>query len=158
MADYAGAVAAARTLFVTAWSTTTPVAFQNETPQNGSGAAIKPWPPVGTDKAPVPWVYFEMIATSSTQRGAGKRGSQVWLTVGYIYVHVLAPKGYGLPASLALADQAGEIFRAQTFYQDGAGAKVICGAPQVDGGASDADDGNQFRVTMAVKFEFYFLK
>jgi hypothetical protein len=31
-------------------------------------------------------------------------------------------------------------------------------APQTDGGASDADNGNQFRVTMAVKFEFYFLK
>ncbi len=157
MADYAGAVAAMRSRFVTAWATTTSVAFQNETPQDMSGHPVT-WPPINNDGTPKPWVYFEVITTGADIRGAGLPGSQLWLTTGYIYVHVFTPLGYGYPASLALADQAGEIFRAQTFYQDGAGAKVICMAPQVDGGASDADNGNLFRVTMAVKFEFYFLK
>lgn len=39
--------------------------------------------------------------------------------------------------------------------QDGAGAKVIAMAPQVNGGASDADNGNQFRVTCFVPFEYF---
>lgn len=151
MADYAGAVAAMRALFAAGW-TETPIAYQNETPPN-------PWPPVDAVSGAVkPFVYFEVISTKSEIRGAGLPGSQTWLTVGYIYAHVFTPEGYGYPESLRLADVAGQIFRAQTLYQDGAGAKVVCMAPQTDGGASDADNGNWFRVTANVPFEFYFLK
>jgi hypothetical protein len=156
MADYAGAVAAMRARFSGAW-TETPIAYQNETPQDESGAAIT-WPPVNDQGQPLPWVYFEVIATQSDIRGAGLPGNQTWLTRGYIYAHVFTPLGYGYAESLRLADQAGQIFRAQTFYQNGSGAKVICMAPQTDGGASDADNGNWFRVTTAIPFEFYFLK
>lgn len=141
MADYAGAVAAMRARFAAAW-TETAIAYQNEDFGDQSS----------------PWVYFEAISTASDLRGAGLPGDHVWLTRGYIYVHVFTPEGYGYPESLRLADNAGEIFRAATFYQDGAGAKVVCGAPQIDGGASDADNGNWFRVTCAIPFEFFFRK
>ena len=106
----------------------------------------------------VPWVYFEVIATQSEIRGAGLPGNQTWLTRGLINVHVFAPLNYGLPESLRLADLAAEIFRSQTFYQDGAGAKIICMAPMTDGGTTDADNGNWFGVTTAIPFEFYFHK
>lgn len=157
MADYAGAVAAMRARFVANW-TETPVAFQNETPQGVNGAAIEPWPPQDGQGRSTPWVFFEVLATQSDIRGAGLPGDNVWLTRGFIYAHVFTPIGYGYPDSLRLADVAGEIFRAQTFYRDSAGSKVICMAPMTDGGATDADDGNWFRVTMAVPFEFYFIK
>lgn len=157
MSDYAGAVAAIRARFVADWIST-PIAFQNETPQDANGVALDPWPPQDQQGGLLPWVYFEVLATQSDIRGAGLPGNNVWLTRGYIYVHVFTPVGYGYPESLRLADIAGEIFRAKTFYHDGAGSKVLCMAPQTDGGASDADDGNWFRVTMAVPFEFYFIK
>jgi hypothetical protein len=149
MSDYAGAVAAARARFVAAWASTTLVEFQNEDPP------ANPWPPA---PASGPWVYFEMIQTSSSERGVGLPGSKIWLSVGNIFVHVFAPLGYGLPAHLALTAQAGAIFRAATFYQDAAtGAKVVCGAPSEPGGASDADNGNWFGLTVSIPFEFYFI-
>lgn len=157
MADYAGAVAAMRARFVANW-TETPIAFQNETPQDIDGNAITPWPPQNGEGQPLPWVYFEVLTTQSDIRGAGMPGNNIWLTRGYIYAHVFTQEGYGYSESLRLAEMAGEIFRAQTFYQDGQGSKVLCMAPMTDGGASDADNGNQFRVTMAVPFEFYFIK
>lgn len=150
MADYAGAVAALRAQFVANW-TETPISFQNEAPPD-------PWPPTDPASGALkPFVYFEVISTKSDIRGAGFPGNQTWLTTGYVYVYVFTPEGYGFPESLRLADVAGQIFRAQTFYQGG-GAKVLCLAPQTDGGASDADNGNWFRVCAAIPFEFYFLK
>jgi hypothetical protein len=128
MADYAGAVAAMRARFVAAWE---PAA---------------------------PWVYFEVIQTDSTERGVGLPGSKLWLTVGNIFVHLFVPLGYGLPEQLRLAGVAGEIFRAATFYVDNSvGAKVVSMAPSIPGGASNADNGNWFGVTVSIPFEFYFI-
>lgn len=140
-----------RARFEAMW-TETPIAFQNETPP------VQPWPPVDDDQSPLPWVYFEVLATSSDVRGAGRQGDKTWLTTGYIYAHVFTSEGAGYQEPIRLADAAGEIFRAATFYRADPGAKVVCGAPMTDGGASDADNGNQFRVTCAIPFEFYFIK
>lgn len=149
MADYAGAVAAMRARFVAAWGATTPVQFQNEDPPSS------PWPPEPSAGA---WCYFEVIQTESKERGVGLPGSKVWLTTGNIFVHIQVPGGHGLPAQLALTNQAGSIFRAATFYQDSVtGAKVVCGAPSEPGGASDADNGNWFSLTVSIPFEFYFI-
>jgi hypothetical protein len=145
MADYAGAVAAMRARFAAAF-TAAPVQYQNEDPP----ADVTPWPPAR------PWVYFEVIQTQSGLRGVGLPGSQTWLTQGHIFVHVFAPKGYGLPDHLALAGQAGQIFRSATFYNAEAGAKVVCYGPSVQGGDTASDDGNQFGITVAIPFDFYF--
>lgn len=151
MADYAGAVAAMRARFAAAWLET-PITYQNEDPPQS------PWPPVDGENKSKPWVYFEVVASQSDIRGAGLPGDNVWLTTGFIFMHVFTPLGYGLPESLRLAGVAGEIFRAATFYQDDAGAKVRCMAPNIDGGRSDADNGNWFRVTCSVPFEFFYIK
>lgn len=141
MADYAGAVAAMRARFENAW-TETPVAYQNE----------------GFAKQNGPWVYFEVEAMQTDLRGAGLPGDNIWLTTGRIFVHVFTPGGYGMPETLRFAGLACEVFRAATFYRDGQGSKVVCLAPNIDGGDSDADDGKWFRVTVSVPFEFYYNK
>jgi hypothetical protein len=146
MADWAGAVAAMRARFEAA-AFTAPTEYQNEDPPQ------TPWPP----SPAVPWAYFEVIETQTTRRGVGLPGNQTWLTVGHIFIHVFAPKGYALPDHLALAGQAGAIFRSATFYNAEPGAKVVCGGPSVQGGDSSSDDGNWFGVTVAVPFEFYFI-
>lgn len=152
MTDYAGAVAAMRARFVGAWGTTTPVQFQNEDPPQA------PWPPQDGAGKPVPWVYFEVIQTASAERGVGLPGSKLWRTVGNIFVHAFVPLGYGLPSHLALTKQAGDVFRAATFYQDAAtGAKVVCSAPSEAGGNSSADVGNWFGLTVSIPFEFLFI-
>jgi hypothetical protein len=143
MADWAGAVAAMRARFEGAFNAA-PVKYQNENPPQ------TPWPPAE------PWIYFEVIQTQSTLRGVGLPGNQTWLTVGHIFIHVFAPKGFGLAEHLALAGKAGDIFRAATFYNDQPNTKVVCYGPSVQGGDSSSDDGNWFGVTVAIPFEFYF--
>src|SRR3954447_21235900 len=110
MADYAGAVAAMRDRFTQNFSAA-PVAYQNEEPPQ------TPWPPSG------PWVFFEVVQTSSEIRGAGLPGNQTWLTAGHIFIQIFAPMGYGFPEHLRIAGLAGEIFRAKTFYNSDPGAK-----------------------------------
>jgi hypothetical protein len=148
MADYAGAIAAMRARFVAAWGATTPVEFQAEAPP------ANPWPP----SPAVPWIYFEVIQTESAERGVGMPGAKTWRTTGNIFLHLFVPLNYGMPDTLALAGQAGEIFRAATFYVDNTvGAKVVTSAPSIGGGASDADNGNWFGVTVSIPFEFFFI-
>src|SRR5262249_8845485 len=127
--------------------TVAPVAYQNEDPP------AQPWPPSSAS----PWVYFEVIQTLTALRGVGLPGNQTWLTTGHIFQHVFVPKGFGLADPLALAGQAGQVFKSATFYNSEPGAKVVCFGPTVQGGDSASDDGNWFGVTVAIPFEFYFI-
>lgn len=144
MASYAGAVAAMRARFTANFSLA-PVEYPNEKPP----ALI--WPPTNA-----PWCFFEVVQTLSEIRGAGLPGNQTWLTIGHIFIHVFAPKGFGLPEHQAVAEAAGEVFRAKTFYTVDANTKVLCMAPTIRGGDSESDDGNQFGLVVAIPFEFYF--
>ena len=149
MASLAGAIAAMRAHFVTGW--TTPIAYPNgERP-----AGI--WPPQ-VDGKPVPWAYFEVLPSDSDYRGVGLPGDHVWLTRGNIFINIYCAQGAGVSPALELAEAAGEKFRAQTLYRDEAGAKVVCRAPICDGGGPDAENGNVFRVTTTIPFEFFFRK
>lgn len=158
MADYAGAIAAIRARFVDQWNIggvpRTLITFPNEPPVDVGGNPVK-MPPKGPDGAPVPWVYFETIGNGSELRGAGSPGDHIWLYRGGIFIHVFVGEGRGTEEVQALAVAAGEIFRAQTLYADGQGCKVVCMAPQTQGGASDADKGNVFGVTCYVPFEYF---
>jgi hypothetical protein len=142
MSDYAGACVAIKARFVAAW-TETPIAFANQDPPQ------EPWPP-----ASGAWVYAEVVGNGSDLRSIGKPGDHMWTYRGHIFIHVFVPIGYGVEEPERLAVAAGEIFRAATFYDDGNGSKVVCISPQVDGGASDADEGNWFRVTATVPFNY----
>lgn len=150
MADYAGAVAAMRDYFVAGWvdglNPRTAIAFQNEAFADQS----------------TPWVYFEVICESSELRGIGTPGSHVWIYRGSIVIHVFVPLGYGAATAHELAVAAGEVFRAKQFYDATPGCAVRTGVgpngdgPKTDGGGSSADDGNWWRVSCIVPFEFYY--
>lgn len=150
MADYAGALAAIRQRFADNW-TATPFIFQNTPPPGGAV-----WPPVDVSGQPVPWVYFEVLHNTSDLRGIGLPGAQLWIYRGHIFIHVYVPKDYGIADVEQLVVNAGEIFRAKTFYTGAAGQKVQCFAPYPIGGASDADNGSQFVLTCGIQFEFFF--
>jgi hypothetical protein len=147
MGDFAGAKAAIRQRLVAGW-TTTRITFQNEKPE-------KPWPPVGADEFPTGWVNLEIATLPSSIEGAGMPGRQVWRNPGFIYVHVFVPTGSGDAEATAHAVAIGEIFRGAVFYQDGSGSYVRCWAPRVDGGGSGDDNGNWFRVTASIPFEYW---
>lgn len=146
MADFAGAKAAIRQRLVNGWAVT-PITYQNETPED--------WPPKDSDGLPAPFVNLEVITTRSEMRGAGKPGSQVWCDEGFVYVHVFVPTGQGDETATQFAVQIGEVFRGAKFYDDTPGHNVRTWAPRIDGGGSGDDDGNWFRVTMSVPFQYW---
>lgn len=151
MADYAGAVAAIKARLAANW-TTTPIRYQNDRDP-------PEWPPTDPNSGLVtPWLFLEVISNQSSIRAAGVPGDNIWLTEGHILIHVVTPIGDGAELAQQYAVAAGEIFRAATFYNDGQGSKVLSGvnpAPRTDGGGTDADKGNWFRVTMTCGFEFF---
>jgi hypothetical protein len=158
MSDYAGAKAAIRSRLVANWSTTR-ITYQKETPAD-------PWPPTdGADPFPtlVPWVHLEIVTSRSGMHGAGKPGSQIWLTDGLILVHVFVPQGSGDALATEYANIIGEIFRAKVFYNNGDGCYVRTWAPRVDEGGPAtsageiewANTGAWFRVSMSVPFEYW---
>lgn len=161
MGDYAGAKAAIRQRLEDNWAATR-LTFENETPAD-------PWPPTEEDPdAPdlpnlVPWAHLEIASTGSQMRGAGKPGSQVWQTLGFILVHVFVPAGIGDALATSHASAIGEIFRGKVFYDNGDGCYVRTWAPRVDEGGPAtttadiawANTGNWFRVTMSCPFEYW---
>ncbi len=147
MADFAGAKAAIRQRLVDNW-TATPITFQNEAPP-------EPWPPVDADGFATAFVNLEISSLPSSLEGAGVPGKQAWRNPGFIYVHVFVPSGSGEAQATQHATDVGEVFRAALFYKDEPGCYVRTWAPRVDGGGSGDDDGNWFRVTMSVPFEYW---
>jgi hypothetical protein len=148
MADYPGAIDAIKNHLVSGW-TTTPIALQNDNFTT----------PVDEYGDPAPWVMLEVLSTSSSLRTAGIPGDHLWMTIGLIYVHVLVPINTGTDLAQQYAWQIGELFRAAALYSDEDGSIVRTGlgeGPRTDGGGTDADDGNWFRMTMICEFEFLF--
>ncbi len=145
MADYAGAVAAIRARLEAGW-TTTPIAFQNE----AFDAPVDP-----NSGNPSPWAFLEVIGTSSDLRGVGVPGSNAWLYEGLIHVHVFVPVNSGAALAHQYAVTIGELFRAASFYADTPPNVVRTWAPRTDGGGTDADNGNWYRVTMTCEFHYY---
>lgn len=154
MADYAGAVAAIKQRLRDNW-TTTGIEFQNETPEGT-------WPPVDASGNLLPWVFFEVINRTSELRGAGTPGAHVWLYRGDVFAHVFVRTNSSSEIANQYAVAIGEIFRAKQFYDTDPGCAVRTGigpageGPRVDGGGSDADNGNWWRVTCIIPFEFYY--
>lgn len=144
MADYAGAVAAIKARMAANW-TTTPVVYQN------AGNAYDP-----SSNPQAAWVYFEVLGSSGGLRGVGTPGSHVYLYRGFIAAHVFVPVNAGDELAQQHAVTIGEIFRHKEFYTDTPPNCVRTLTPQTDGGGSDADDGNWWRVTMSCPFEFYY--
>ena len=149
MPDYAGAVAAIRDRLAANW-TTTPIAYQNlpfaapTDPNSGN---------------PSPWVFLEVIGNGSDLRTVGQPGNHDWTYRGHILCHVYVPVNDGIETAHAHAVALGEIFRAKQFYDASPPSCVRTGyggeGPRTDGGGTDADDGNWFRVTMTCPFEYY---
>jgi len=155
MGTYAGAKEAIAERLAANW-TTTRITYQNKPP-------VAPWPPRDGNNILVPWAHLEIASSDSQMHGAGKPGSQVWVTDGLIIVHVFVPSGDGDATATEYANTIGEIFRAKVFYNNGDGCYVRTWAPRVDEGGpvkseSDiewANNGAWFRVSMTVPFEYW---
>lgn len=161
MADYAGACAAIRDMFVAGWtsggSLITPVDFVNEA---GEPAVDNSDP---SNPLPIPWVFFEIIHNGSYILGSGTPGQQTIIYDGLIKGHVFVPINTGVADGLAKAVAIGEIFRNKIFYNAVTPGCYVRsgyekdGQPRVDEGDASSDDGQWFAVTATIPFQFWFL-
>lgn len=148
MADYAGAKAAIEALLTANW-TTTRIAIVNKTPDD-------PWPPKDVDGKLAPYVLIEVVNTASDIVACGVPGSQTWLYLGLIHVHVFVPVDTGTDLATQYAVATGELFRAKQLYADvSPGCYVRSWSPRVDGGGDGSDDGVWFRVTATIPFQYW---
>jgi hypothetical protein len=147
-ASYDGAVAAIRARLVANWATTR-ITYQNETP-------AAPWPPVDGNGVLQAWVNLEIAGTGSEIYGQGSPGNNTWHYEGQIYIHVFVPVGSGDALAQQYARETGEIFRGKKFYDDVTpGCYVRTWSPHTDGGGDGDDDGNWYRVTATIDFEYW---
>lgn len=160
MPDYPGAVAAIKARLVTQWvdgsnNPLTLIVYVNKQPE-------PPFPPIDPktgNTAPV--LVCEVSGTSSDIHTFGNAGNRFFLYDGLIVLHVLVAIDEGADRAQALATQAGDIFRAATFYQDVNGSYIRTIAPNPpDGGSSANLEGvdvgaSLFRVTVSVPFQYF---
>jgi hypothetical protein len=158
--DYPGAVAAIKARLAAQWvdgggNPLTLIVYTNKQPE-------PPFPPIDAKTGnPAPVLVCEVAGSQSNIETFGTPGNRFFLYQGLILLHVLVALDEGVDRAQALAVQAGEIFRAATFYQDANGAFVRTVAPNPpDGGGSAELEGLEvasslFRVSVSVPFSYY---
>jgi len=135
---FAAAVAAIRSRMETEWPAlrpTIPIRFVNE------DAVLA--------DSPTAHVFFEVVPGQAVLRGVGEPGNRLYIYPGIIQAHVFVPTGEGETLARQYADEIGEIFRAKQF-----GSTVRTNVPSVDPGDSSGD-GNYWRVTASIDFDYY---
>lgn len=149
MADLAGAMQAIEDRFTAAWGATTPVLFDN----GPVFSAVDE-----TTGQPIPWVLLDIENEISQIRGAGKPKNHVNLDEGQIVITVSVPAGSDRATARALAVQAGNIFRTETFYNDTPGFGVRTWMPHVGRGLtgrSENPEGLWYVISVTIPFEFW---
>lgn len=149
MADLAGAMAAMEAKFAAAWGSTTPYIFDNDSEMDARD------PVTGQ---PVPWIRFSIENEFSDIRGAGKPKSHVNIDEGQIVILVSVPAHSGRARARELAQQAGEIFRTESFYRDTPGFEVRTWMPHMGRalvGRSENPEGLWYVISVSIPYEFY---
>ena len=131
MTAFSEASNAIRTRFASLWNTT-PIAWQN----------VSYFPTVGT-----PFVFLEILHSTSEQITLGAAGSRLFREFGIIYANIFTPVNEGTKRALEYADSISAIFRGVEF------SGVLCKTAMVrDGGISE--DGNWHITRVATEFQY----
>ncbi len=151
MPDYAGACDAIEAKLRADWTAageTAPIAVPN--PKRNQEIQK-----VDDNGDSISWLYLEIADAGSVQQGIGRPGDQLWVYDGLISIHVFVPLQTGSGDARRLAVKAGDIFRARRFYADVPGYEIRTWAPRIDGGGDGSEDGQWFRVSAIIPFEYW---
>ena len=132
MTAFYDAASAIRSRMQANWSAT-PIVWENAPSEPAAGT---------------PFVFFEVLGGDAFQASIGAPSSRLYRHTGVIQAHVFTPVNKGSKDSLQYADSIAAIFRGQTF------GGVLCFAPRIGSGAPADDDGNWWRVTVTIPFQF----
>lgn len=142
--SFATAVATIQARMQANW-TSTPLCFQNGITPDGAHFD----PPADGVTA---WVYFEVLPGSGSIAGfGGGEGNHTLRRGGVVFAHVYVPVGTGLATALAHTDAIAAIFEAKGF------SGIRCYEATPGGTGSGDDEGNWFRASISIRFEFEFI-
>ncbi len=132
MTAFYDAASAIRSRMQANWSAT-PIVWENTPSEPTPGTAF---------------VFLEILNADAFQASIGAPTSRLYRHTGVIQAHVFTPVNKGTKDALQHADAIAAIFRGQTF------SGVLCFAPRIGGGELADDDGNWWRVTVSIPFQF----
>jgi hypothetical protein len=133
-------------------------------------AAIRAFLEAGFDDAPLVWpnethtlpatptafVAVEVQGAINAIRGIGDPGNRLFIHGGVILAHVFVPFGIGQSAGDDLADAIGLLLTRKDIAAPTLPQVVRTEDPSLRDGELGSDDGNYWRVSVVVPFDFYY--
>ena len=116
------------------------------------------WPNEAHDlpATPAAFVALEVQGISNSIRGVGQPGNRLFIHGGLILANVYVPFSVGSKAGDDLADAIGLLLTRRDIAAPSVPQVVRTEDPTVHAGELGDDDGNYWRVSVAVPFDFYY--
>jgi hypothetical protein len=123
-------------------------------------AAPLVWPNERTFAPDVPaaFVAVEVIGLDNAIRGVGDPSNRLFIHSGLIMAHCFAVFGTGSGAADTMADALADLLTRQDILISGAAESPLVRTedPTTHDGELGSEDGNYWRVTVSVPFDFYY--
>lgn len=94
------------------------------------------------------FVYLEVLPGNSFQQSLGSTTLRKYRHIGLIQVHIFTPVNTGTGKAMEYADSIAAIFRGVEFNG------VICRDVSIGQGEKSDDDGNWWRTTISITFQY----
>lgn len=116
------------------------------------------WPNerIDTAEPPARFVAVEVQGVTNEIRGVGDDGHRLFIHPGIIIAHVFTEFGEGEAAADAIADELSSLLSWQQVDAPAAPQIVRTHSPTVHDGELNSENGNYWRVTVSVPFDFYY--
>jgi hypothetical protein len=116
------------------------------------------WPNEAHDlpATPAAFVAIEVQGVSNSIRGVGQPGNRLFIHGGLILANVYVPFSVGSKAGDDLADAIGLLLTRRDIAAPSVPQVVRTEDPTVHDGELGDEDGNYWRVSVAVPFDFYY--
>lgn len=126
--------------------------------EGGFTTAPLVWPNETHDlpAAPSPFVAIEVMGVTNSVRGIGEPGNRLFIHPGIILAHVFVPFGIGQAAGDTVADAIGLLLQRKDIAAPTLPQLVRTEDPTMIDGELGSEDGNYWRVSVSIPFDFYY--
>lgn len=105
---------------------------------------------------PAHWLRVEVQGTENRVHSVGSPGNRLFLHDGIAWLHVFAPFGTGEDEAGAFADQLGTLLQRRDIPAPTVPQIVRTEDPSVNPGERDSENGNWYRISVSVPFQFFY--
>lgn len=116
------------------------------------------WPNERIDSAepPVRFVAIEVQGVTNEIRGVGDDGNRLFIHPGIVLAHIFTEFGEGETTADSIADEIANLLSWKQFDAPASPQMVRTHSPTMHDGELNSENGNYWRVTVSVPFDFYY--